>query len=369
MLNKIVGLFILTLYLLVFFVALEQGPLVSTQSFILGVLGLIVILLIVSSIAMKIRLVDISDEPRKQHIGKIPLVGGIGIYVSLVYGAFVFGVSNFYFYVLASLIPIMIVGIIDGIHGVNVKPVYRIIAQILSSWIIILTTDIYLKDLGNILGIGTLYIGQLGIPFTIFAVVGICNAFNMIDGKDGLLGSITVIIICSLLWLLYVNNEIYQWGQILVFSILVYLAFNLGLFGKKRKIFLGDHGSTALGHIIAWSLIDLSQESKIITSVSALWFVLLPLTDCLLTFARRTKSSASILVADRLHFHHKLSDMGYSDNKILLLFCLITIVSCAIALASNIFGIDESIMFYAFITLLAVLSLLGFINPTKDNKD
>ena len=186
---------------------------------------MIVLLLIFSSIAKKINLVDIGNEPRKRHIGTIPLVGGLGLFVSFFYGAFVFGVSSFYLYLLASTLPIIFIGIIDSIQGVSVKPIYRIIAQIISSWIIITTTDVYVRDLGDLFGFGAISIGTLGIPFTIFAVVGMCNAFNMIDGKDGLLGSISVIIMTSLLLLLYFNDIIYQWGHVVTLSILIYLAF------------------------------------------------------------------------------------------------------------------------------------------------
>lgn len=368
MLRKTLGILVIILYSLVFFVSLEQGPLKSLQSFILGLVGLVVILLIASNIAMKIRLFDISDEPRKQHKGKIPLVGGIGLFFSITYGGFVFGVNEFYIYILYSLIPIMIAGLLDSFQGINIKPVYRIIAQIISSWIIILSSDVYVKDLGDILGIGSLYLGQLGIPFTIFAVVGICNAFNMVDGKDGLLGSITVIVMSFVMLLLYLNGIIYLWGQIVIFSVLVYLAFNLNLFGRKRKIFLGDHGSTALGHIMAWSLIDLSQTAQIITPVSALWFVLLPLTDALMTFVRRFKSSSSIFVADRQHFHHRLSDNNCSDLQILIIFSVITFLSSTIAVISNIFLIDEYIMFYSYITLIIFLALLGFMRPARTTK-
>ena len=312
--KQIFALFILSLYFLVFFVALTEGPLVSIQSLVLGIIGLIVILQILSHFAKEVNLVDTPDNFRKTHIGKIPLVGGIGLFSSLIYGAFVFGVQPFYLYLLASLIPIMIAGIVDGFDGYSVPASYRMIAQIISSWLLILLSDVYLRDLGNLFGFGNIYLGEVGIPFTIFAVVGMCNAFNMMDGKDGLLGSTVVLIMASLLILLASNNMNFQWGLIVLMSTLVFLAFNLNLMGKERKIFLGDHGSSSLGHIIAWSLIYLSQETAYMNPASAIWFVVLPLTDSLLTFVRRAKKSNSIFSADRLHFHHRLSDNGFSDR-------------------------------------------------------
>ncbi len=364
---KITGFLILTLYFLVLTVALTEGPLLSLQSYILGVIGLVIFLLLISSVARKINLVDISDEPRKEHVGAIPLVGGIGLFMSLIYGAFVFGVDVFYLYLLGSLLPIMIIGIIDGLQGVVLSPVYRIMAQILSSWIVIALSDIYVKDLGDIFGFGSLYIGELGIPFTVFAVVGICNAFNMLDGKDGLLGSVSVVIMSSLLLLLYFNGLIYQWGQIVALSTLIYLAFNMNLFGQKRKIFLGDHGSTGLGHIVGWSLIFLSQETDFVTPVSALWFVLLPLTDAILTFTRRLNSSRSVFQGDRLHIHHKLSDYGFSDHMIVLICSSISIIGCSIAILSNLFGYKEYLLFYAYITLLIMMALQASVKPKQND--
>ncbi len=362
---KFFGFLILILYFLVLAVALTEGPLISYPSFFLGITGLVIILMLVASLAKRINLVDVSDEERKDHIGAIPLVGGIGLFVSLVYGAFVYGVDTFYIYLLGSLLPIMIVGVIDGIQGVSISPVYRVMAQILSSWIVIVATDVYIQDLGNILGNGSLYIGQLGIPFTIFSVVGICNAFNMLDGKDGLLGSVYVVIMCSLLLLLYFNGVIYQWAQIVVLSIVVYLAFNLNFFGQNRKIFLGDHGSTGLGHITGWSLVFLSQETNFVTPVSALWFVLLPLSDAILTFFRRLKSSHSVFQADRLHIHHKLSDRGFSDLSIVFICSFISLLGCSIAIFSNIYPSKEYLLFYGYLTLLVMLVLLGFLKPAK----
>ena len=339
-------------------VAFTEGPLVSLQSLLLGIAGLIVFILLLSKLAKKINLVDVSDQDRKDHIGAIPLVGGIGVYISIVYGTLVFGVNNFYIILIISLVPIMIAGIIDGFRGIDVRPVYRILAQMISCWIVIALTDLYIKDLGNIFGFGSINLGTLGIPFTIFSVVGICNAFNMLDGKDGLVGSVSIIIMSFLMIILFINGTFDQWPIILVSSIAVFLAFNLNLFGQRRKIFLGDHGSTGLGYLIAWSLIYLSEDTDHITPVSALWFVILPLSDALLTFYRRIKSSRSVFQADRLHFHHLLSDHGASDMTILFIFCVITFISSLIATLSIIFEISEYLMLYFYLTIFVSLGLL-----------
>jgi UDP-GlcNAc:undecaprenyl-phosphate GlcNAc-1-phosphate transferase len=357
MIKKFFGFTLLCLYCLVLAVAMTNGPLVSFQSLILGIIGLIVITIGISTLAKAINLVDIPDNIRKLHIGNVPLIGGIVIFISVVYGTFVFGVDPFYRYVIISLVPILIVGTIDGIRAVAVPISFRLIAQILASWMVILFTDVYLKDLGNLFGQGTVYLNQFGIPFTIFAVVGMCNAFNMLDGKDGLAGSVAVVIISSLLLLLYLNGIIYNWGLILILSLAVFLAFNMNLFGQERKIFLGEHGSSSLGHLIAWNLVYLSQATDFITPVTALWFVFFPLTDALLTIMRRVKISQSIVKADRRHLHYLLSDRGFSDQMILLGVVLLSIIGVTTAVVANLLNIQEYYLFYAYITVVVCLWL------------
>jgi len=359
MIRKIFGFTILGLYLLVMSVAITEGPLISYQSLILALLGLIVITIIISSLAKSIGLVDMPDNIRKMHTGNVPLIGGIIIFISIIFGTFVFGVEPFYRIIIISLIPILIVGTLDGIESVEVPVSFRFIAQILSSWIVILFTEVYLKDLGNLFGQGVVHLNQFGIPFTIFAVVGMCNAFNMLDGKDGLGGSVAVVIISSLFILLYFNGIHDYFGLILILSLTVFLAFNLNLFGHEQKIFLGEHGSSSLGHLIAWNLVYLSQETDFITPVTALWFVFYPLTDALLTITRRIRISQSIVKADRRHLHYLLSDYGFSDQKILLVVVLVSILGAILAIIANILNIQDYYLFYGYITVAVCLWILG----------
>ena len=358
MIRKIFGLVILGLYLLVMAVAITSGPLVSYQSILLGLLGLVVITIGISSLAESIGLVDIPDNFRKVHKGNVPLIGGIVIFISIIYRTFVFGVEPFYRFVIISLIPILIIGTIDGIGTIEVPVSFRLIAQILASWIVILLTDVYVRDLGDLFGQGTVHLGQFGIPFTIFAVVGMCSAFNMLDGKDGLTASVSVVIISSLLILLYLNGIIYNWGLILILSLGVFLAFNLNLFGTQRKIFLGEHGSSSLGHLIAWNLVYLSQSTDFITPVSALWFVFFPLTDALLTIMRRIRIAQPITHPDRRHLHHLLSDYGLSDRGILFFTIFISILAATVAVVLNLLGISEYYLFYGYLTIICCLWLL-----------
>ena len=369
MAKRLIGILTLALYFTVIAVALSEGPLISFQSILLGIIGLIIIILTASELAKMINLVDIPDGVRKNHDGQIPLIGGLALFISFVYFSIVIGVESFFYYVIISLIPIIIIGTIDGLKEMNVSIPIRIIAQIISSWFIIGTTDIYVRDLGDLFGTGSIYLGELGIPFTIISVVGICNAFNMLDGKDGLTGSVSLIIFSGLLLVSSYADENFNWSAVIILSLLVFLCFNIGLFGKKRKIFLGDHGSIGLGHITAWTIIFLSQEEKVITPVSALYFVAVPLLDALLTFSRRIRSEKLIFKGDNLHLHHILSKLGYSDIMILFLISMAALSSSAFAIYSIFMNLKESSLFYGYITIFVTLVLLGRARPGNEERE
>jgi len=354
---KLVSYLVLLLYLLVLAVAIDNGPLISLQSLILGLIGLVCIIFLLLRVANFLQLVDIPDGRNKTHLGRIPTVGGISLFISLIFGSYVIGVDPFYQLLLLSLLPILIAGIIDDIKGFPIS--YRLIAQVISSSIVIIFSDLHLSNLGNLLGFGNIELGNFGPVFTVFAVVGLCNAFNMIDGKDGLAGSVTLIIISMLSFLLFQKGIVYSWGLILILSLFVFLTFNLSLLGAKNKIFLGDHGSVSIGHLVAWSLIYLTENGPLLTPISAVWFVFLPLTDALLTFFRRVRHSSSIVESDRKHFHHILSDIGIGDYKILIIFLIITIFTSGIAVLSNYWITSEYLFTYLYLIILISMIFKG----------
>ncbi len=362
MLIKVANFLILSLYFLVLIVALDVGPFQPTlATLILGILGLGVFLTILSSIAKSIDLVDKPDDQRKTHLGAIPLIGGLAIFISLIYGAILLGISDFFRVLLISLIPLIIIGILDDLKGISVIP--KLIVQVIASWIVIIFTDVYLKDLGDLFGQGVIYLNEFGIPFTIFCVVGICNAFNMLDGKDGLTGSVSLLVFLGLMILLFLNDLDYQLGMILIPTLLVFLAFNMNLFGINRKVFLGDHGALGLGHLIAWNLIYFSQEVSVMTPASTLWIVFYPLTDTLLTFIRRLRSERSIFKPDRYHLHFILTDRGLSDLKVYLIIIGISLIGVIFAILCNILFLEEYLVFYVYLTFLFFFFLL-----TKKNR-
>ena len=197
----------------------------------------------------------------------------------------------------------------------------------------ILTTGIQIESFGNLLGFGSMDLGILSIPVTIFCVVGIMNAFNMIDGVNGLCSGCAMI---SLLLIGFHSGLIYDSMLVLIIgSMIGFLIFNLRVFGKKRGVFLGDSGSNLIGFWVAWSAIYCSQnplyDSQPITMI---WFVAIPLLDCIGLIFARLKKGISISSPGRDHIHHKLMNK-HSPEGTLLIILLISLVAGLIGIFLN----------------------------------
>lgn len=324
----------------------------------------------------RLGIVDKPDGVRKTHKGEIPLSGGFSLYLSFVISIFLIQPeSSSYFFaeasaprqvLLISLIPLFL-GLWDDIRPLPTS--VRLIFQIFASWLVIIVTDIYVLELGDLFGFGNLYLGSFGIPLTIFMVVGVCNAFNMLDGMDGLVGIVFLVLSISISAIAYLNNV----RGLLFFAsfiALIFLIFNLGLLGRKRKIFLGDSGSTWMGFIIAWFLIILSHgEERLFQPISALWFILLPLIDALSTFLSRLWNRKSMFLADRTHIHHMLLDANLGKKQVLLIFLLISILSSGFGILGHLNAIPETRQFYGFLTIWFFYFLLIKFPLTNTKKD
>ena len=161
----------------------------KTMIFIFSILFTIFCCFFICSISKRLGIVDTPDGIRKVHKGNIALGGGFCIFLPILACFTIFPDTSLFLSENLKAISlfslfILILGLIDDIRPLPIS--IRLIIQVLVSWGIILITDLYVRDLGDLFGIGNIYIGELGIPLTIFMVVGVTNSFNMLDGMDGL---------------------------------------------------------------------------------------------------------------------------------------------------------------------------------------
>ena len=293
---------------------------------IISILASFAINMILRNVAKNNKLlVDLPDKSRKFHKRATPLTGGLSILISALITGEVYVTLNdlrgfipdFTYYFIISSIILVLVFLFDDIRGI--KASIRILFQSALSLFMILATDVYIINLGNILGFGDIYLGAFGIPFTIFCVVGIMNAFNMIDGINGLCAGCAM---TALLFIGFSSGLIYDSMLVLLIGAMIgFLIFNLRIVGKKRAVFLGDHGSNMIGFWVAWSAIYASQtEIYKIDPMTMIWFVAIPLLDCIGLIVSRRKRGISWSTPGRDHIHHKLMNRFSPEGTLFIIF-------------------------------------------------
>ena len=257
--------------------------------------------------------------------------------------------NNFSISLYICALFIMIFMIFDDF--LSIRPLIRLIFQFFISGLMIAMSGEYIIDLGNLLGTGDINLGIFSIPFTIFCVVGIMNAFNMIDGLNGICASLALV---PLAYLTFLGN--FSYGLLIpIGAILGFLAYNLGYFGKKRRVFLGDSGSNMLGFAVAFVCIEYSQNtnhSSYINPVTALWLVSIPLVDCIAVMASRTINGIMPFRPGREHLHHRLLNIKIKPKRILIIFVISSILLSMFGFLIELsFPNKEYISFYAFCAL------------------
>lgn len=315
-------------------------------------ISIFIFIFIAKVIATYLGLVD-KPNYRKKHIGNIPLIGGISIYFGLWLLPFFFVTSQSYLNFMACNTILIVVGVLDDRFDIPVKP--RLITQFIVGCIMI-SSGFYFNELGNLFGFGSVYIGYFGILVTLIAVSASINMFNMIDGIDGLLGVLSIVSFSSFCLVFYLKKEYLaaMWILGIILILIPYLLLNLGLFGKKQKVFMGDAGSTLIGFIMVWLLIRATQgEQAVITPASSLWLIGVPFIDMISIMLRRIHSKHSPFKPDRKHLHHVLTRAGFTSRQTLLIMASISILMSAIGILGNQFNIPEWILFYGFILVLA----------------
>jgi len=295
------------------------------------------------------------DKPsaRKQHLGDVPLTGGIAIFLTLLFGTLVLEIAPYTYPMLAIACVVFAVGVFDDFRHIGAST--RLLLEFGSGILLATVGGIAITDVGNLLALGNIPLLVLAVPLTALAVAGLSNAFNMIDGIDGLAAStITLPLLVLYLLALQASHPSTDALLLMLIPLAVFLLFNLGPGNRLiPKMFLGDAGSVTLGFLVTASLVYFSQgENALIKPVTALWLVTVPLMDMLATMLRRFRRSDKLMKADRSHLHHTLMDMGIGRRKTLLILVGYAI-SCA-ALGLVLQSVPEYLSLLCYFLLFGV---------------
>jgi UDP-GlcNAc:undecaprenyl-phosphate GlcNAc-1-phosphate transferase len=238
----------------------------------------------------------------------------------------------------------------------------RLLCQFGVAAIMALAAQNYITSLGDITGFGGLYFGLGGYFFTVICVVGVINAFNMIDGIDGLAGGMSLIVLLAVVFLLLLSNnsQAIMAPMMVIAAIVPFMAFNLSWRGfKGNKIFLGDSGSMFVGLTIVWLLVDFTQGAQAaLRPVAAIWIIGLPLMDMAAIMFRRAKKGHSMLKPDRHHLHNIFIRAGFSSRRSLAAILLMGCCFALIGIIGELYNIPEYMMFWGFLVSLIVYTLV-----------
>lgn len=311
-------------------------------------------------VAKKIGLVD-KPNARKNHNGVIPLVGGISICISILY--FLFNNPNILpnTPLFAGCILILVcIGALDDKFDLSFK--LRFAVQASLSIAMMMLGGIELNTIGDVFGTGEIItLGWFGYFVTVIAVVGAINAFNMVDGIDGLLGGLSIVTFGSLgIMLAYDEQSNLAFiCLVMIVTTIPYILLNLGFFGRKRKVFMGDAGSMLIGFTVIWLLLQSSQNgtNPPLRPVTALWLIAIPLMDMTSIMIRRIRRGDSPFKPDREHIHHIFQRLGLSSSQTLILICLLASSLAFVGIYTQMKGVPEYIMFYAFLLCFIIYAI------------
>lgn len=320
------------------------------------------LLLALAPVARVIGLVD-RPSARKQHNGEIPLIGGLAIFLALVVLVFWYSrpdaVMRWY---LGACSLLVLTGVLDDRFNINVG--VRIVIEVIAALMMIYGANLWVGVLGNLLGFGDIYLPQwFSTPFTIIAVFGIINAWNMIDGMDGLAGVVTLVALGTFYFLtrgVAASNLV---PVLLMGATAAYLLFNVGSNRLLPKVFLGDAGSKLIGFSLVWLLIDGTQSGSFtngaLPAALALFVVGVPLIDMVVTTVRRMRKGQPAFAPDRTHVHHVLLNAGFSRQETLLLIAVLALHVNFIGIVTYLLGWAAWAQFGVFLlmTLLYAMAI------------
>lgn len=317
------------------------------------------------SISFKFDFLDIPKEERKVHKKPMPFLGGIIIYISFLVTLTLQTsfVDRVHFVIIVSSTLILIGGIIDDIYPM--KPRGKLLIQIIAISILVFN-DIYIKNISLFPGGSKLTFGILGIPLMFGWVILVTNAFNLIDGLDGLAAGVSFIV-SSTIFVISIISRNFSSAIVsitLCGTLIGVLPYNF----YKARIFIGDSGSQFVGFILSVISINgfnnLNNEFIILIPIVICG---LPLFDAMTSIVRRVMRKKPIMQADKEHIHHKLIYFGKSHPVAVIIIYLISFLFGTIAILMglsniNLFFLLMFIFIIFIIFLIFIFDVFGFKN-------
>lgn len=329
---------------------------------------------IVIKVAKKCGIVDTPKGGRKIHKEPIPLIGGVAIYVAFVLTIFLKKgpLNQQEIFIIIGATIITLGGIWDDVNKGNGKseltPKAKFLVQIIAA-LILVVGGFNVERITNPFSDSSMYlnIDLLSIPFTMIWIIGVTNAFNFIDGLDGLSAGIGFISSFTIMVVALMNSrmEAALMTGVLCGSLLGVLPFNF----NPAKIFIGDTGALLIGYLLAAISIQGSVKSAATVAIAVPILALgLPIYDTLIAMLRRKINGKPMSQGDRGHVHHRLIDSGLSQKQAVLRMYLGSAILGAIAIFVMQVSNKRAYFILATVVILIFLSAWKFKFFKKENR-
>ncbi len=315
--------------------------------------------------AARLRLIDQPDG-RKRHGESVPVTGGLaillGFFVAIAISTATAGVNHV---LLLVMVALGVVGLYDDSHGGSARA--KLAAQVAAALAMTLWGNQLLLSLGDILAIGRIELRAWSIPITVFATVAVVNGINMLDGLDGLAGGIVAVMLAYFAVFAWLLGDLTALTllAVLLGAVVGFLFFNAPHPWRGRlRTFMGDTGSLALGFVVAWFTLELSQHQRAVPPVVMLWVAGVVLLDLFTVTLRRLLRGRNPLLGDRGHIHHLLLRRGLSAGVTAAMLVGANALLGAIGTAGWLIGISEAWLFAGFLTV-GIAYLAVFLHPAR----
>jgi UDP-N-acetylmuramyl pentapeptide phosphotransferase/UDP-N-acetylglucosamine-1-phosphate transferase len=321
------------------------------------------ILPVIIKYSYKKNLVDIPGR-RKIHKKITPSMGGIAIFCGFFISALIwldFANWGQIKFILVALFVIFFIGVRDDL--VPLRPLLKLIGQIMSASLLIFLLDLRLHSFYGLLGIYELsYL--VSYFLTLFTIIVITNSFNLIDGLDGLAGTIASVALLAFGIWFYLNGD--NIFAILAFSmfggVLAFLIFNW----EPSEIFMGDTGALVIGMFLAILCIQFinvnyqlpaSAPYKFTASIAtAACFIMIPLVDTLRIVILRLLKKQSPFKPDKSHIHHAIMRLGKTHSQSTIILGITQVFFIAIAILLR--DMSDKYMLLGVVIVSVILSVI-----------
>ena len=297
-------------------------------------------------------------DPRKVHQKIMPRLGGLAVYISFVPAVLLTQeLTSPVIGLITGATLIVLLGIVDDIKGIS--PRVKLLGQVLVA-LSVLPFGISVDFITNPINADILQLGYWSIPVTVFWLVAVTNAVNLIDGLDGLAGgtsliaAITLAVVSWTQWRVFglpEQMQIVMLALILAASLLGFLRYNF----NPAKIFLGDTGSMMLGFCLsAMSVMGLTKKATVISVIIPLVILGIPLLDTVFAVVRRYNKHQPIFQADKDHLHHRLLALGLSHKQAVLAIYGVSIILGLSAVILNLITTNQAIFVLIVLAVLII---------------